>query len=58
MGGILLSVHSDGAEWTSKTKAILLRNDAHDVGVKEERVLPSASGSLQESRRGDFWRAS
>jgi hypothetical protein len=35
-GGILLSVHSDNPEWTSKAKDILQRNGAHDISSTTE----------------------
>jgi len=35
-GGILLSVHADDSEWTSKAKKILDRTGAEDIGTKGE----------------------
>jgi hypothetical protein len=35
-GGILLSVHSDNADWTKKAKAILERTGAQDIGSTGE----------------------
>jgi hypothetical protein len=35
-GGILLSVHCDNSEWTSKAKAILERTGADDVSSTGE----------------------
>jgi hypothetical protein len=35
-GGILLSVHSDNSEWTSKGKAILERTGAEDISSTGE----------------------
>jgi hypothetical protein len=51
-GGILLSVHSDNSEWTSKAKDILERTGAEDVSstgeakadfAKTDKPLPRAS---------------
>ena len=51
-GGILLSVHSDNSEWTSKAKNILERTGAEDVSsageasadfAKTDKPLPRAS---------------
>jgi hypothetical protein len=36
-GGILLSVHSDSSEWTSKAKAILERTGAEDISSTGEK---------------------
>jgi hypothetical protein len=49
-GGILLSVHSDGAEWTKRAKQILDATGAQDISstseassdVKQDRDLPRA----------------
>lgn len=35
-GGILLSVHSDNADWTKRTKEILERAGAQDISVTGE----------------------
>jgi outer membrane lipoprotein SlyB len=35
-GGILLSVHSDNAEWTKRAKEILERTGAQDISVTGE----------------------
>ena len=35
-GGILLSVHSDNADWTKRAKEILLRTGAQDISVTGE----------------------
>jgi hypothetical protein len=35
-GGILVSVHCDNSEWTSKAKEILERTGAHDVSSAGE----------------------
>ena len=35
-GGILLSVHSDNAEWTKRAKDILERTGAQDISVTGE----------------------
>lgn len=47
-GGILISVHADDAEWTAKTKGILIRNGARDVASKAE---PNASSTRVDVRR-------
>ncbi|MDQ6707468.1 MAG: general stress protein [Acidobacteriota bacterium] len=38
-GGILLSVHSDSSEWTSKAKDILERTGAEDVSSAGEKAV-------------------
>jgi hypothetical protein len=43
-GGILMSVHCDNSEWTSKAKDILERTGAHDVSSTGE-----ASADFAES---------
>jgi hypothetical protein len=43
-GGILVSVHCDNSEWTSKAKDILERTGAHDVSSASE-----ASADFAES---------
>jgi hypothetical protein len=43
-GGILLSVHCDGSEWTKKAKEILERTGAQDVSSSGE-----ASADFQKS---------
>jgi hypothetical protein len=35
-GGILLSVHSDNADWTKRAKEILVRTGAQDISVTGE----------------------
>ena len=45
-GGILLSVHSDGSDWTKKAKEILERTGAEDVSSRGE-----ASADYSESDR-------
>jgi hypothetical protein len=45
-GGILLSVHSDNAEWTTRAKAILERTGAEDVSSTGE-----TKGDAQNSDR-------
>jgi hypothetical protein len=45
-GGILLSVHSDNAEWTSRAKGILERTGAEDVSSTGE-----TKGDVQNSDR-------
>ena len=37
-GGILLSVHSDDAEWASRAKKILADTGAHDITTARERT--------------------
>jgi hypothetical protein len=45
-GGILISVHCDNSEWTSKAKDILERTGAHDVSSTGE-----ASADFAESNK-------
>src|SRR6478736_6114310 len=45
-GGILMSVHSDDSEWTSKAKAILERTGAEDISSTGE-----AKGDFQNTDR-------
>ena len=40
-GGILLSVHCDNSEWTSKAKEILERSGAQDVSSAGEKAISS-----------------
>ena len=48
-GGILLSVHSDDAQWTKKAKEILERTGAHDVSSTGE--ASSEKGSKDRIRQ-------
>jgi hypothetical protein len=46
-GGILLSVHSDNSEWTSKAKKILEATGAQDIASTGE----ASSGHEKDERR-------
>jgi uncharacterized membrane protein len=48
-GGILLSVHSDDAQWTKKAKEILERTGAEDVSSTGE--ASSEKGDKDRARR-------
>src|SRR6187431_255741 len=45
-GGILLSVHSDNAEWSKKAKMILERCGASDISSTAEASSPSTSSPM------------
>jgi len=44
-GGILLSVHSDNAEWSKKAKMILERCGAKDISSAGEATSSSSSAA-------------
>jgi uncharacterized membrane protein len=47
-GGILLSVHSDNADWTKRAKEILERTGAQDI---------SSTGEVSGTARADYVRS-
>jgi hypothetical protein len=59
-GGILLSVHSDNSEWTSRAKRILEQTGAHDVASASEtrgdvqnteKPMPRAGSTVDQALR-------
>lgn len=63
-GGVLLSVHCDDSDWTSKAKDILERCGAHDISSAGEKAVsthgvdstgtPGPSGSYKSDRAGEY----
>ena len=62
-GGILLSVHSDNSEWTSKAKDILHRTGAEDVAssgeasgdyAKHERPVSRTTSGIESERTTSY----
>ena len=51
-GGILISVHCDNSEWTSKAKNILERTGAHDVSSTGEASADFAETDKPRPRTG------
>ncbi len=49
-GGILLSVHSDGSDWTAKAKDILKRTGADDISSAGEHSADFATSDKPLSR--------
>ena len=50
-GGILLSVHSDNSEWTSRAKDILERTGAEDVSFAGEASADFAKTEASAPRK-------
>jgi len=51
-GGILLSVHCDNSEWTSKAKGLLERTGADDVSSTGEAGADFAESDKPRHRSG------
>jgi len=49
-GGILLSVHCDNSEWTSRAKEILERNGAEDVSSAGEKAASTHGVDTNDTR--------
>jgi uncharacterized protein (TIGR02271 family) len=52
-GGILLSVHSDNSEWTSKAKDILKATGAKDIASTGEAISERKSGAGRRDETSD-----
>jgi hypothetical protein len=50
-GGILLSVHSDNADWTKKAKRILEETGADDISSTGEAAADYAKSDKPQPRR-------
>jgi hypothetical protein len=50
-GGILLSVHSDNADWTKKAKRILEDTGADDISSTGEAAADYAKSDKPQPRR-------
>jgi hypothetical protein len=50
-GGVLLSVHSDNADWTRRAKEVLEHTGAHDIGSTSEAAADYGKTDKPEPRR-------